>query len=417
MSGNTKHLQLWKGSFRVRLRVPAECQPIIGKKELIKSLGTGNLCHATKLSYPVIANFHAMIEAARPGPAMVWQHAIEYSQPTGVGCRMVRRLMPADAPMIDVSPVVDLRQAITFNEVVKSWASEKKPTKESIANCDMIFRKLAEFVGHDDPEKLTPPDIVRYKLELLKTKSSQDTVKKYLAIIKAVLKLATDNRQITANPCKDFTFTPQRDMRNSRQDGFSMAEMALMVAEARQAKKAVVRIPVLIASYSGACLAEITEAHKRDFEITSDSIIFHIRLDNRPEEQRIKTEFRARRFPLHSSITNEVKAYLDTIEDGPLFPDIAVDERFGKQSKNAGEQLRKWIKGLGIKRKGIGFHAFRHTSKTAFRRAYPKGDDIRDYLTGHASGKAAADYGRFPIPALREVMESLPSDPLLWELE
>jgi hypothetical protein len=56
--------------------------------------------------------------------------------------------------------------------------------------------------------------------------------------------------------------------------------------KARQCDKAVVRIPVLIAAYSGACLGEIVEAHKRDFEVSRDSIVFHIRLDNGTEALR-----------------------------------------------------------------------------------------------------------------------------------
>ena len=151
-----------------------------------------------------------------------------------------------------------------------------------------------------------------------------------------------------------------------------------MVSAARQSDKAVIRIPVLIAAYSGACLGEIVESHKRDFEETESGLVFHIRLDNRSDGQELKTEFRPRRFPLHSSIVPEVKAYLATIADGPLFPDIAKD-RYGKAAHNAGETLRRWIKGLGIVRKGIGFHAFRHSFKTAMRRVI-RDEEIRIIL-------------------------------------
>jgi integrase len=115
-------------------------------------------------------------------------------------------------------------------------------------------------------------------------------------------------------------------------------------------------------------------------------------------------------------IVNEVRVYLDSIPEGPMFPNIKLD-RYGKVSKNAGEHLSKWIRSLGIDRKGEAFHCFRHTAKTAYRRSYPAGEDMRNYLTAHASGSVAADYGRFPISALREVVGSLPTDPLKWELE
>ena len=276
----------------------------------------------------------------------------------------------------------------------------------------MIFRQFAAFIAHDDAAKVTPDDAAKYKAHLLAAKQSQGTVSKYIANLRNVFALAKANRKISINPWQEVKFTPAKGA--SRQDGFSMAEMALIVEEACKTTKAVVRIPVLIAAYSGACLAEITEAHVRDFEETPNGLVFHIREKHRPDGQRVKTEFRPRRFPLHSAIVEEVRAYLATIGDGPLFPDVKLD-RYGKAAHNAGETLRKWIKAQGINRKGIGFHAFRHSFKTAMRRVI-RDEEIRNYIEGHASG-VAADYGRYPIATLREAIESVPADPLRWELE
>jgi integrase len=327
--------------------------------------------------------------------------------------------------MVDATPA-----PLPFSQMIDEWATERKHDHtrddagtiirmdEARTNVEMVFRHLAAFVGTDDAAKVSIDNLNTYKRELLKTKRSQDTVKKYIALIKTVFALASANHrtQLPVNPAAELKFVPVKELRHSRQDGFSMPEMAKLVPAARQCPKAVVRIPVLIAAYSGACLAEIIEAHKCDFEETPEGgLIFRVRLDNRAPACRIKTEFRVRRFPLHPCIVAEVKAYLSTIEDGALFPTIKVD-RFGRQAKNGGEHVRKWIRQQGIKRKGDAFHCFRHTAKTAFRRSYPEGSDIRDYLTGHSSG-AAADYGRYPIASLKEVMESLPVNPLDWQLE
>src|SRR5215472_12847371 len=89
MAGRVRHLQLWKGNYRVRIGVPAECRPHLpaphtGKAELVKGLGTANLTLATKLAAPIVAIFQMMIEQARQQAApMVWLHYDRPPQPPG----------------------------------------------------------------------------------------------------------------------------------------------------------------------------------------------------------------------------------------------------------------------------------------------------------------------------------------------
>jgi integrase len=413
------NLECHQGFYRVSIRVPKDCQRAIGKQWLRQPLGTGSRTEARVLGLPHIARFKDEIARAR-GKPLVWvrPQRVKFTYTAERG-GFGGRLLLADHP--DAQPHAQPRPSsptkISFMALIKDWAEIQKPTKESLANTIMIFGKLAALDGHDDA---TQPDladtITDFKLELARTKSVE-TARKYFAMIKPVFTWAKDNRKLTVpNPTAGLKFAIKSEGTNSRQDGFSMEEMARIVAAAHIHPKPVIKILVLIAATSGACFGEICDADKRDFEIKGDTTIFHIRLDNRSEDQGLKTEFRPRRFPLHSSIVADVRAYLDTIEDGPLFSDIKIN-RFGKRAKNCGDHLRKFIKGLGIKRKGIGFHAFRHTAKTAYRRAYPEGSEIRDYLTGHASGSVAADYGKYPIATLRVIVESLPANPLEWELE
>jgi hypothetical protein len=78
MSGKIKHLQLWKGNYRVRMGVPADLRqhlpaPHTGRRELVKGLGTANLSLAGRLAAPIIAEFHAIIDHARKPGEMVWR--------------------------------------------------------------------------------------------------------------------------------------------------------------------------------------------------------------------------------------------------------------------------------------------------------------------------------------------------------
>jgi hypothetical protein len=51
-----------------------------------------------------------------------------------------------------------------------------------------------------------------------------------------------------------------------------------------------------------------------------------------------------------------------------------------------------------------------------YRQFFCRASPLSGYIEGHASG-VAADYGRYPIATLREAIESVPADPLCWELE
>jgi hypothetical protein len=61
-------------------------------------------------------------------------------------------------------------------------------------------------------------------------------------------------------------------------------------------------------------------------------------------------------------------------------------------------------------------HCYGHTFKTALRRVLPRDEETRNCITGHATKGVAADYGRVPLPMLREVMELVASDPTKWQL-
>src|SRR4051794_3095064 len=58
-------LRLVKGVYRVRLVVPPELRPIIGKESLIKSLGTSDRAEANRLAAPCVVDFKARVARAR----------------------------------------------------------------------------------------------------------------------------------------------------------------------------------------------------------------------------------------------------------------------------------------------------------------------------------------------------------------
>jgi hypothetical protein len=386
MHSDAEYIFPYKGKFRVRIKVPEECRdrlpaPHTNKLELLKTLDTVNKAHAKILGRPIVNEYLLMIEAARPAPSpwfgMVLRqipgldlpgYVARYEltglpQPPTYKLRVGGMVQPKaphtswvpvePRPLVDVTPephgsashgfaaVVEAKaEPVTFDLILDTWGKESGHqhvrdeagnivTRDTARdNFQTVFDHLQRFLGHDNPGIVTDKDMNRWLDHLLDTKGHQ-TVKKYVTVARRVFKIAKKRDKITVNPCNEnFTFTPREAPNRSRNEGFTALQLVTMLEEARKAVKPVIRIAILIHAYHGPRLSEIVEASTKDFVVDGDELIFHIRLDNRPETQRVKTNYSLRRFPLHRAIVPEVKAYLASIPEGPLFPQIKLD-RYG----------------------------------------------------------------------------------------
>ena len=209
---------------------------------------------------------------------------------------------------------------------------------------------------------------------------------------------------------------------------FTVAEVIAILTKARTAPPEI-RWPMWIAAYSGARLAEVIEATTADVEIDENGItIFHIRLEHRIGKMKsLKTgEISERPLPLHDAVLaeGEFLAYVRWVRDtfhggghGLLFPQF--NEWRGRINTDASTRLMDWLRDeVGIKHPQKVFHSWRHTVKTRFRgvdeneNPYIPQEDVRDKLTGHASGKIGRTYGYFPNSTLRAAIKRVPAWPL-----
>lgn len=95
MAGKIRHLKEGKGLWYTRMRVPADVQQLIGKKELMRSLG-GDRTVAHRLHAATVAEFQDQIDAARRmiDPAMRRERAVVPRTNAGV---LDRAASPASA--------------------------------------------------------------------------------------------------------------------------------------------------------------------------------------------------------------------------------------------------------------------------------------------------------------------------------
>jgi len=234
----------------------------------------------------------------------------------------------------------------------------------------MLFGNLEKHVGHNETGKVTDENLIAFKESMVKAIERGDlqpnTVQDRVQLLKTIFRWAAKNKKIATNPAVDLSYTAKVDPHDKRQD-FSREDMELILTECRKAAP-LIKISNLIASYSGARLAEIVEASTADFKWHGEHLVFSISLENRERTMTLKNDTSApRRFPLHSAIRDEVAEYLATLPPGsPLFPNVKLD-RDGKRGHNAGNAIGKWLRKIGITDKRKTFHSHRHTFKTNCR--------------------------------------------------
>jgi len=157
-----------------------------------------------------------------------------------------------------------------------------------------------------------------------------------------------------------------------------------------------------ISAYSGARLNEVCQLNVSDIEKVDG--IWAINLNADCEDKSIKTQAGNRLVPLHAKILKlGFLDYVDQIRNEKqqkLFPNLKK-----MKSTGYGTMISRWfakyLKKLGIKKKGKNFHSFRHTvvNKLTNEKVYQP--FIRE-LIGHSHGSITLDVygGRKPLDVL-----------------
>jgi len=158
----------------------------------------------------------------------------------------------------------------------------------------------------------------------------------------------------------------------------------------------------MLAAYSGARLNEVCQLNVADIQRTDG--IWAINLNADCEDKSIKTQAGNRLVPLHAKILKlGFLDYVDQIRNEKqqkLFPNLKK-----MKSTGYGTMISRWfakyLKKLGIKKKGKNFHSFRHTvvNKLTNEKVYQP--FIRE-LIGHSHGSITLDVygGRKPLDVL-----------------
>jgi integrase len=402
------HLECRKGSWRVTVKVPADCRAIIGKANLIRVLGKIPYSRAAALHDDIATEFKQRIADARGGTAApeddpigprFWHTPTPWSPfghlakspPPENGGNWVwqEKTEPADTP-------------VSFTEVLAIWKLEND-NPDTFKKFTRMMGKLAAFVGHDDAKRITPRQIVGFETSLRQSgKLHPNTISNYMGAFNAVFKTAKRKFMIDTNPMADVKVPAKVD---TDIKPYTPEQVRTIVTKAQKLRVELF-LCAIVQAYTGIRISEIANRHTSDIRQVNG--IWCLQIPNG------KTKSSKRIIPLHPAVQKVLLPYLQSVieqhGEGLLFPELPCGSS-GKPSVYATRELCRWIrKDLEIVDEKVEpNHSYRHYVKSQLLKANVD-VKIRDMICGHGAN-VARRYEHGEIEQMAEAIEKLP-DPL-----
>lgn len=279
--------------------------------------------------------------------------------------------------------------------------AEARSFKEALQDLPADYGKAAMFRGMRTNEILKLDKQRQGTHERLSTR----TVKRHFSAASALWRWAIVEGIASENPFLGFTF-PSALRANEQRDMWldeelkRLFETPIWTGSQSVGRRSVAGTVIikderywlpLIAVYSGLRQEEIAQLHIDDIRHIEGSWVFDI---NAKPPRKLKNRNAVRKVPIHSQLialglmqlVNERKSA------GEAF---LFDFTPGGADQRLGHAFSKWFtryrRDVGLYRKGLDFHSFRHTATTLMQRAGVPISAI-DELTGHATPGETARY-------------------------
>jgi integrase len=434
-----RYVQRRGSVYRFRRGVPERLRPIIGTREVMRSLKTRDPREADRWGLAVAAEVDRMFaeaEAALKNPAVRVYKALQQD-----AADRLRRPRSASDEATEAEAIVSALEKLEHDRTAEAatqrtileavlkrvsgreddadnpplsilfdrWKAERKPPAKTWMEWDGARRRFEQAVGVDLPVRSITKQHVRvFKDALLSSTSkrtgrsmSPATVQKLLNAVGSVLSWAVKQGYIDANPAHGVAQVAAKADPEDRRLPYDADDLKKLFSVRR--KDGADHWLPLLALWTGARLEELGQLHVADVR-EEDGVRF---LAIEPGDgKRTKTKSSRRRVPLHPELLR--LGFLEYVERQRaagqvwLFSELrptSYGSRTAAWSKYWGRHARE----LGVLDKRKTFHSFRHGFKDAARAVMP--EEHHDAITGHANGSVGRSYGRgVPLSVLAESM-------------
>jgi integrase len=296
-----------------------------------------------------------------------------------------QRLPQVEPPVpAEPKPIAPLpppkKGAETFADAAATYLKTELRDDVKPATIAEYRRKIEAFPHKDKPLRTITRGMAAEFLDgLAVTKRTRNL---YAALFSAIFTSAIRREKATVNP---FQGQRLKGVAQVHYEPFTDEEIATLFADAKfeilpEKYTTATALPwvSLIAAFTGCRREEIAGLMASDIKCTDGVWFFDIR-DG-------KTDNAERVVPVHHALIDRgLFKYRDALPVGShLFPGLkGRASKDGKLGAALGEAFGEWRKRLGIVRKGVNFHSFRHFVGDRLRKAGVAKDD-RGFLLGHA---------------------------------
>lgn len=302
----------------------------------------------------------------------------------------------------------------TITGMLEDWWREAKAARRSLKTYQSYSSSVHSFVallGHDEADRATNADVIRWKDARLAQGVSPRTVKtNNLVGLRTIFKWGVANGRVSHDPTEGVTVVAQRRI-VTRSKAFSMEEAIAILRHSLDQQQgrqhfttySAKRWVPWLCAFSGARVGEVAQLRKSDIYRVGSHWVMRIT----PEAGAVKDgEFRE--VPLHRQLVGMgFLRFCETTKGPYLFLTPNQSGEIHGVRAALINRLGNFVREVVPDKRVAPNHAWRHTFKTTARGAGVAPETI-DAICGHAPANVGASYGETPLKAKIRAIEMLP---------
>lgn len=409
------------GIYYFRMTVPVALRPVIGKREILRSLQTRSPATARKLAYDFASKTFALFEQmaydprkfnpadvstfptadkTRPYELDLSRGIMKSDSPEDHARMMeavaVLKSMPAPAPVAP-APAQYIEPPPAHTISLSNATEAYLPTLANLKTRNACKRAINQFIDHRgnvEIHTVRGVDVVNWNNKLLTTKKSNGEMPKArsadnaIQFLQGLLKWAFKNEYIHHSTAlaTEGKFNLTKKQRNSATKGaeaFSVEQLKQIFHyktwDAFRENNLNKKWMPLIALHTGMRLEEIAQLTTKDIKTEQGSGIHYIDI-NRKDDKAVKTDIGVRRIPIHDTLIR--LGILDYVR-------MCSGKLFNETGNAVSKVFISYLVELGIKKdgdRGMVFHSFRDTfNNTLADPSLNVPDRLRYALMGHST--------------------------------
>jgi integrase len=299
--------------------------------------------------------------------------------------------------------------AVGLAEALHQWEKDRSPGGSTLSTTHTVVSRFWEVCGKLPLRKIQREHILQFQAALAKEGKQPGTIKNYVALLRAVLGVAVDEKWITSNPVTGVKTKGQKSAKTARLP-FTVDEINLIFGKL-PANGAKYWLPI-IGLYTGLRLeeigqlapADIVQERYRDAE-GKEHKVHVIYATEEGDGKRLKNESSRRRIPVHNTLVElGFIKYAHSQKGAQLFPELKPDKN-GRRTASFSLWFGRIKRGLGITDNRKAFHSYRHVFKDIMREV-GVAEEVSDALSGHTNGSVSRNYGSGYFP-LRPLVDAI----------